>query len=253
MKDKKKKKFRNQRQMDVVAEELIENKKDCLEITPEFSICALLWIDDLVTFTEETPKQENMLKRVDEFARKNKVRWGREKCKVMQVGVKRDVREEWKFGELTIGNCEEYKYLGDIITSDGKNRKNIEARKLKLQSSTVQITAIGSNEVLRGVQASTIIMLHETMNLPKLLINAETWVLSKGDLKELNKIGVQCLKRLFSLPSTTPTAAVIYSFGALYTSIHIDQKQFLFLYKLLRRRDDHWTLKQDGRRRLEKS
>ena len=101
----------------------------------------------------------------------------------MQVGRTNDQRTEWQFGDITIGNCDEYKYLGDIITSDGKNQKNIEARKSKLISSTIHITSIGSNEVLRGIQASTLITLHEIMNVPKLMINAETWILSKGNTK----------------------------------------------------------------------
>ena len=231
------------KQMDVISEELINNQNDCLEITSGFSIGALLWIDDLITCTEDTKRQEIMLKRVDEFAKKNKVRWGREKCKVMQVGRKNDQRTEWQFGDITIGNCDEYKYLGDIITSNGKNQKNIEARKSKLLSSTIHITAIGSNEVLRSIQASTLIALHETMNVPKLMINAETWILSKGNTKELNRIEVQCLKRLFSLPSTTPTASVIFSFGVLFTSVRIDKKQLLYLHKILHRQNDHWTLK----------
>ena len=231
------------KQMDVISEELMNNQNDCLEFTSGFSIGALLWIDDLITCTEDKKKQEKMLERVDEFAKKNKVRWGREKCKVMQVGRKNDQCQEWQFGETTIDNCDEYKYLGDIITSDGKNQKNIEARKLKLLNSTIHITSIGSNEVLRGIQASTLITLHETMNIPKLLINAETWILSKGNTKELNRIEVQCLKRLFSLPCTTPTAAVIFSFGMLFTSVSIDKKQLLYLHKILQRQHDHWTLR----------
>ena len=187
--------------------------------------------------------QENMLQRIDEFARKNKVRWGQEKCKVMPVGKKEDHRNEWQFGDIAIGNCDEYKYLGDVITCDGKNHKNIEARKTKMQSSTIQITSVGSNETLRGIQASTLIRLHETMNLPKLLINSETWILTKGNRKELDKIETQCLKRLFSLPSTTPTAAIIFSYGVLFTSVNIDKKQLIYLHRMLSRPNEHWTLR----------
>ena len=79
------------------------------------------------------------------------------------------------------------------------------------------------------------------MNQSKLLTNAETWVLSKGEAKELNKIEVQTLKSLFALPTTTPTAAVLYSFGLLYTTVQIDSKQFIYLHKILNRPDDLWT------------
>ena len=65
--------------------------------------------------------------------------------------------------------------------------------------------------------------------------------MSKGDVMEVNKIEVQSLKNLFSLPCTTPTVAVLYSFGQLYPSVHIDQKQLLYLHKILTRTTSHWT------------
>ena len=117
------------KQMDVISEELIANSSECLQISNEFAIGALLWVDDLVTCAEKASMQENMLQRIDEFARKNKVRWGQEKCKVIQVGKKEDHRSEWQFRDIAIGNCDEYKYLGDVLTCDGKNHKNIEERK----------------------------------------------------------------------------------------------------------------------------
>ena len=38
-----------------------------------------------------------------------------------------------------------------------------------------------------------------------------------------------------------PSAAVIHSFGILYTTQQIDQKKFMYLYKILQRPNDHWT------------
>ena len=38
----------------------------------------------------------------------------------------RKQQNEWKLGEMTIDECTSYKYLGDIISNDGKNTKNIE-------------------------------------------------------------------------------------------------------------------------------
>ena len=40
---------------------------------------------------------------------------------------------EWDSGEEKIQNCDKYKYLGDIITSDGKNKLVAYAKKCESQ------------------------------------------------------------------------------------------------------------------------
>ena len=52
----------------------------------DFFIGILLWIDDVVSSVEGRENQEKMLKRVAEFAKKHKLKWGQQKCKVMQIG-----------------------------------------------------------------------------------------------------------------------------------------------------------------------
>ena len=47
----------------------------------------------------------------------------------------------------------------------------------------------------------------------------------------------------FDLPVHTPTPALIYTFGTLYTSLRIEQRQMLYLHKILRREQSHWTKK----------
>ena len=143
------------KQMDVLAEELMADDTEALQVAPNLKIGALLWVDDLVSCTEGPVDQEKMLHRVDEFAIKNKIKWGKGKCNVLQVGKKVDQREQWIFGDMEIDTVSEYKYLGDIITKDGKNRQNLESRRIKIHASTTQIKIMAGNEVLRQVQAAT--------------------------------------------------------------------------------------------------
>ena len=51
------------------------------------------------------------------------------------------------------------------------------------------------------------------------------------------------MKRLFSLPTTSPNVAVIYTFGLLYIAQAIDKKRFLYLYRILNRDESKWSLK----------
>ena len=61
----------------------------------------------------------------------------------MRIGKHRETEnKEWKLGDLTIDESDHYKYLGEEITSDGKNKSNLEKRINKLNSSTIAITTV---------------------------------------------------------------------------------------------------------------
>ena len=85
--------------------------------------------------------------------------------------------------------------------------------------------------------------LYEKINVPSLLSNSEAWTLLKSEESDIERAEVQCLKNLFDLPMKTPTPAVLFTFGILYTSIRVDQKKLIYLYKFLSRDPSHWTRK----------
>lgn len=135
--------------------------------------------------TEGTEKQQIILKRINEFAIKHKLKWGREKCKVMRIGKHREQQNEWKLGEMTIDECTSYKYLGDIISNDGKNTKNIETRKEKINASTVTINTIAESDILCRIETAVLLELHEKVSIPGLIANCESWNLKKAEIQEL--------------------------------------------------------------------
>ena len=57
----------------------------------------------------------------------------------------------------------------------------------------------------------------------------------------MDDIGIQAVKRLFNLTTTTPTVAILHSFGLLFVTQIIDEKRFLYLHKILTREQEHWT------------
>ena len=103
------------------------------------------------------------------------------KCKVMQIGVKNDTEKKWSLGENTITSTNKYTYLGDIITADGKNKENLDARMNRIQATTRRVLASASIEVLKSVETKTLLRLHEAYSIPSILTNCEMWVLTKTD------------------------------------------------------------------------
>ena len=71
--------------MDVMSEDM--TKDASLGVRMEELVIALLeWVDDVVTFAIGRNQQIQTMARVNEFAVKHKLKWGRDKCNVMEVG-----------------------------------------------------------------------------------------------------------------------------------------------------------------------
>ena len=61
--------------------------------------------------------------------------------------------------------------------------------------------------------------------------------------QRLEKAEIRALKSLFRLPIHTPTVAILFTFGTLYTKQRIDKIQLVYLQKILLKKDDEWIKK----------
>ena len=90
---------------------------------------------------------------------------------------------------------------------------------------------------MRGVESRVLVILFEKCIMTSLLNNSESWTLCKTEEEQIYKIGIKTI----NLPTTTPSAAIIHSFGILYMTQAVDMRRFMYLHKVLNREDQHWT------------
>ena len=228
--------------MDVLSEELQPTGMG-FHLSEELRLVVLLWVDDVLSFAIGEEEQEEILKKIDEFALKHKLQWGHSKCNIMKVGVhdKKQNQKTWHLGTMQIHESTTYRYLGDIISNDGKYTKNIESRKVKTQATTININSIASTEIMRKMETSVLLELHDKITIPGLLANAESWSLLKTETTEMEKIEYQALRNLFDLPLHTPIPGIIFSLGTLYTHLRIEMRRLMYLHRLLNRQNTNWT------------
>ena len=69
--------------MGVLSEELQPTGMG-FQLSEALHIVVLLWVDDILSFAIREDKQKEVLKKVDEFAKK--LQWGHAKCNIMRVG-----------------------------------------------------------------------------------------------------------------------------------------------------------------------
>jgi hypothetical protein len=95
---------------------------------------------------------------------------------------------------------------------------------------------------MKQIEIKTLLDLHEKVNIPGLLANAEAWDMTKTDVSKMEKIELRSLKQMLGVPITTPTQAIMYVTGAMYMAMRINQKQLKYLHKLLTCDASRWTL-----------
>ena len=225
--------------MDVLAEEM-ENDKESGVTFNDLKMSVLEWVDDVVTFAIGTDQQNRTLGLVNEFALKHKLKWGGDKCKVMEIGNRSFAQKQWKLGNQEISSSDSYKYLGDIIMKNGGNKRNIEEREMKVMTSTRKILAMCSDDIFQKIKLKALIRLHNSCTVTSFLTNCETWVLNKSERNKLERIELGALKKILNVPKTTPTVVIWYVTGFLKTSILIDKRQMLYLKTILDKPDDSW-------------
>ena len=132
----------------------------------------------------------------------------------------------------------EVTYLGDILSSDGKNAKNIKDRISKGIGIISQIMNI-IDEVSFGPYLFEIAMLlRESILINGITTNAEIWYnFSESDEQEFENLDKLFFKRLLRVPRSTPTEAYFLEMGAIPISITIKARRLNYLHSILRGTD----------------
>ena len=125
-------------------------------------------------------------------------------------------------------------YLGDIISSDGKNKLNLENRVLKGRGKVAEIIGMISKISLGKHYFRIAILLRETLFLSSVLTNSEVWYrLSQADLNDLEMLDRNLITRISSVPSSTPSSALYLELGCFRIRTIIKARRVNYLYYLL--------------------
>ena len=96
----------------------------------EISLNSMSWADDLVLISESVSGLQNCLDRLQAYCKK----WGlsinvnKSKCMIMSAGTVHSVNYKFKIGDEHLEVVNKYKYLGLIISNNGKMQNMIEDR-----------------------------------------------------------------------------------------------------------------------------
>ena len=221
----------------------------------------LAMVDDVLIISECGYKSSMVNSYINAKSNMKKLQYGATKCHKMHVGKKKIEEicpdlyvDEWKLSEVTeiaTGNIEEdcideyggiqkmeevseEKYLGDILTVDGRNIKNIMERKNKSIGSKNQIMGILREVYFGKYYFEVAKVLRSALFLSSLLTNCEAWYnVSKVDRDMLEQTDETLLRNILECPSTTPKEMLYLELNCMPIRYILMKRRLNFLYYIL--------------------
>ena len=137
-------------------------------------------------------------------------------------------------GEHTMEESRTEKYLGDLISNDGKHDKNIKARKDKGQGIVDQIMSILESTVCGPFQFEVALILRASFLLNGILTNSEVWYgLKTADFENLEQIDERLLRRILEVGSGCPREMLYLETGSIPIRFIITYRRLMFLHYIL--------------------
>ena len=123
----------------------------------------------------------------------------------MHVGKNKDkCIEGMKVEDVDLEVVEEVVYLGNILSSDGKNAKNIKDRVFRGIGIITRIFTILENTAFGASYFEVAVLLRNSLLVSSVCFNSEVWYgLTEKDLADLGYLDRIFFSKLFNLPETT--------------------------------------------------
>ena len=192
----------------------------------------LLFQDDIVRIETDPDKMNTANRRHKSYQEVNRMKFHEDKTVVVNVNNKSNKQISVILDAKPVKQVNQHKYLGDIITEDGTHEATIAERENSITGTTAEISNILS-ETSEIVKMKSIRQYTYNIILPKLTINTETWNLTNENIKHLEKIYSQAIKRMLKIPYTTPTKGLLNELGLWSIENEIIYRKLMFLHKLI--------------------
>ena len=180
---------------------------------------------------------------INRFMELNKLTLSSTKCHRMHLRKQSIKCPELQMHESKMETNKQERYLGDIITCDGKQAKNINRRIAKAWSYFAEIKAL-INEFPIGKRTTQVgLMLREAMFLNVILYNSESWhEITQKHMEELALVDKNLIWFLLSALAKTRIEFLCLVSGAKPVNFVISSRRLNFL-KEIHMRKNHELLK----------
>ena len=206
----------------------------------ELRINCLLFQDDIVKIETSNHKMNKSNKIITQYQQMNLMEFHQDKSKYMST---EKVKATIKLGEIVLKETDSYVYLGDIISTDGTLKETIEARNKSCTSTLAELNSILEETAPENILIEAVITYHNSIIIPKLCLNSETWDLSSTELQALEVIQNKSIKRMLRLPQGTPSQGLRAELGIFSVESVISKRRLRYFHRILNLPDENITRK----------
>ena len=169
-----------------------------------------------------------------------KLRLSSSKCHHLHIARKRSkCYNNLKAGGQNMKKSSECSYLGDILSENGSIDATIEKRRQKGIGICSQILGMINGLSLGHYYFKIAFLFRETMLLNGMLTNLEVWhPVSSNQLKVLEKIDANFLRKTLKSHSKTPKEALFLETGLLPIEFVAMQRRLMYLHNILKKSEN---------------
>ena len=225
--------------IDKIGRECVKNREHIYKYKEKVSIITLAMIDDLLGIAPCGIESLALNTFINTHIELKKLKFhtpgsdGKTKCHKIHVGKKSTFCPTLLVHNTVMPAVHSDTYLGDVICGDGTNKQNIASRVAKGHGRIAQIMSMVEKISLGKHYFKIALLLRDTMFLSAILTNAEVWYrLTESEIAELEMLDKTLLKRIFSVPNTTPSAALYLETGCMRIRTIIKARRVNFLQYL---------------------
>ena len=173
----------------------------------------LFWADDVVLIADNAVDLQKMLDIASTFSRTWKLDFNIDKSKVLVVGKRTDKTKTWKLGNLSISECDHYKYLGVHISRNLSDHTHINEVIKKGNRLIAYIKSIvDSHDNFNRIYYGNI--LWKSLALPSINYACSVWTCgSKADSNKVENLQLQMARYILKAPRNTPGVALYGDLG----------------------------------------
>ena len=142
--------------------------------------------------------------------------------------------EDFLNEEMEMEKTTDKKYLGYIISVDGRNIKNIKARVAKATGIVIRIRSILEGIPFGQYFFEVALILRNSLLISSLLFNSESWYhITEAEMSLLESADVKFLRSILKVPKSTPKEMLYLELGCVPLKYLIKQRRILFLHYIL--------------------
>ena len=204
-----------------------------------WDIPPLAMIDDILAVSECSVESVKLNALIQSKVTHKNLELGPDKCFKMHVGKESDCCPTLKINDALMLCSNKEKYLGDILTTDGRIHKNIEERYNK---------GIGIVNTISGLLKETsfghhyfemAVLFRNSMLLNGILCNSEVlYGVNKNHIETLESVDKYFWRKIFQCPFSTPHEAYYMETNTIPIKYVLMSRRLMYFWNILQMNED---------------